>query len=97
MTKQRKRYTPEFRSEAVALVEQRGLTMAQVSRDLGVAETTLWRWVHDAQQAKARPTAPSPSASESDELKRLRAENAVLREERDILKKATAFFAKESR
>ena len=93
MSRQRKKYTPEFRAEAVALVEQQGLTMAQVSRDLGVSETALWRWVHDGRQEKVGSTTPS----ESDELQRLRAENAVLRQERDILKKATAFFAKESR
>ncbi len=89
----RRTFTAEFKEEAVKLVLERGLTIAQASRDLDVGESTLGRWLK-----LARPEGPEEEAldwSEREELKRLRRENARLREEREILKKATAFFARE--
>jgi len=89
----RRRYTPEFKAEAVKLVLEAGLTQAQASRDLGVAESVLGRWLRVARVA-AEPAVLSEA--ERSELKRLRKENAILRKERDILKKAAAFFARET-
>jgi len=91
--KTRKQYTPEFKAEAVKLVLEQGLTRAQAARDLGVVESVLGRWVQVAER-NAKPGALT--ADERNELKRLRRENKVLRTEREILKKAAAFFAKES-
>jgi len=93
-TTKRQRYTAEFRAEAVRLVLEHGLSRTQVGRDLGVAGSMVARWVQAA-EAQALPGALS--STEREELGRLRRENKVLRTEREILKKAAAFFAKESR
>lgn len=88
----RRKFSKEFKAEAVALVLERGLSASQVSRDLGVGQPTISRWV----KAAAEAAAPGAlSSAEREELKRLRAETRILRMERDILKKAAAFFAKE--
>jgi transposase len=92
--KKRRKYSKEFKAEAVKLVLEQGLTRAQASRDLGVAESVLGRWVQLAER-DAQPGAIT--AEEREELKRLRKEVKVLRTEREILKKAAAFFAKETR
>jgi len=89
----RRRFTAEFKAEAVKLVLEENLTQAQVSRDLGVAGSVLGRWVNAA-RARSEPSALSDS--ERAELAELRREVRVLRRERDILKKAAAFFAKET-
>ena len=91
-TTRRKKYTPEFKAEAAKLVLENGLSQAQASRDLGVSASMLGRWVQQAREAE-QPSALSEA--ERGELERLRRENAILRKERDILKKAAAFFAKE--
>ena len=93
-------FTEEFRAEAVKLVVDQGLSQSEVARRLKVSDKTLSRWVILSREGKlrtinAKRTVPA-SALEA-ELSKLKKENAVLREERDILKKATAFFAKESR
>lgn len=88
----RKTYTPEFKAEAVALVLEHGLSASKVANDLGISQPSVSRWVKDAQLA-AKPDALTNA--EREELKRLRREAKVLRMERDILKKAAAFFAKE--
>ena len=90
----RKKYSPEFKAEAVRLVKEEGMTRAEVGRDLGVSESVVGRWCLLAEAAK-QPGAMSPA--ERDELKQLRREVRILREEREILKKAAAFFAKETR
>ena len=94
--KMRRQFTPEFKAETVRLVRESGKTVGQVSRDLGLTETAVRRWVD---QSKATPSAAAIgllSVDERSELERLRAEVRTLRMERDILKKATAFFAKEN-
>jgi len=94
--KMRRQFTPEFKAETVRLVRESGKTVGQVSRDLGLTETAVRRWVD---QRKATPSAAAIgmlSVDERSELERLRAEVRTLRMERDILKKATAFFAKEN-
>jgi len=92
MPRRNSRYSPEFRAEAVRLAQTSSATMSAVAAELGVNLSTLRAWV-----AAARPAPESPlTDDERSELKRLRRENRVLREEREILKKATAFFAKHS-
>ena len=92
MTK-RTAYTDEFRQEAARLLHESGKSARQLGRELGVPQSVLSRWKRPADDA-----ADSPAVGENtpEELRRLRRENAQLRMERDILKKATAFFAKES-
>jgi transposase len=87
-------YPPEFRAEAVRLARAPGNTIRQVARDLGVANESLRRWV--IQAGIDRGDAPGLSTDERAELARLRRENRTLRIEREILKKAAAFFAKET-
>lgn len=98
MGRQKKRkYTPEFRAEAVRLVNEGTKSLSQVARDIGVGHQTLWSWVHQAEVDGGRGKPEELTTDERQELARLRRENAQLREEREILKKATAFFAKESK
>jgi transposase len=87
-----KSYSQEFREEAVALVLNQGYSVPEAARSLGIATNMLYRWkqkVEDQQAGKVL------SEDERDELKRLRKENKNLRMEKEILKKASAFFAKE--
>ena len=94
MPKTRPPYPPEFRAEAVRLVCAGDTSLAQVARDLGVSNWTLRLWVKRAQiDAGEREGLTS---DEREELRRLRRENRLLREEREILKKAAAFFARET-
>lgn len=98
MTKEtRRKYTDEFKREAVKLVEEEGRRVSEVARNLGIDRSLLDRW---RQQLRETPGAEEArgggSAGEREELKRLRTEVRQLRIERDILKKAAAFFAKES-
>lgn len=100
MARRRRKYSFEFKREAVRLVQEENLSPAQVGRDLGVDRSVISAWLKKAESGElveevAR--ASSPKASLEEEVKRLRRENAILREEREILKKAAAFFAKESR
>jgi transposase len=97
MTQQR-RFTKEFEEEAVRLVQPSGRTQREIAGDLGIGLSPLVRWVGRSRDRRAVDPAADPAAAESDvtaELKRLRRENEILRQERDILKKATAFFARE--
>ena len=89
----RRKFSEEFKAEAVRLVLDQGLAPGQAARDLGVGQSTLDNWVRAAREAQ-QPGALT--VDEKAELKRLRRENSVLRMERDILKKATAFFSKSS-
>lgn len=88
------RFTREFQDEAVRLVLTSGRSQRAIADDLGVNRSTLARWM--AEHQDTRPSSGTPPHEDvMDELKRLRRENEVLRQERDILKKATAFFVKE--
>jgi transposase len=84
-----RRYDREFKQGAVALVRQ-GRTIAEVARDLGIAECSLSRWVDAGEKATARES--KQSATER-ELRQLRQENEYLREQRDILKKALGILS----
>lgn len=92
-TKERRVFTEEFKREAVRLVETSGLTIRQVAEDLGVGLSTLTRWLRIYRDQELLS---GPHDDVDKELTRLRKENELLRQERDLLKKATAFFAKET-
>ena len=98
MTKsQRGRYTLEFKQEAVRLVES-GQSQAAVARSLGVVEQTLFNWVSKHRSGNLRgPSNKAEVTAEQMENIRLRAELARVTMERDILGKATAYFAKEQK
>ncbi len=87
-------YDPEFRARAVELVRTRGLSRAQVARDLGINPETLRLWVKQAEVDAGQRA--GLTTDEKAELARLRREVAVVKEEREILKKAARFFAIES-
>ena len=90
-------FSEEFKKDAVRRVEARDCTFSQVARDLGVTRSLLqiWRKKYGTSAEPSVKTRPGESLEE--ENRRLRRENASLREDRDVLKKAAAFFAKESR
>jgi transposase len=88
-----KQFTQEFKDEVVRQCLTGGRRHSDVARDLGIGLSTLERWLGHARSRLA----PSGEETIEAELARLRRENAILREERDILKKATAFFASETR
>lgn len=87
-----KQYSKEYKEEAVALVREQGYTVPEAAKSLGIASNILYRWkqhIEKQQQGKAL------AEDERSELKRLRKEVKNLRMEKEILKKASAFFAKE--
>lgn len=87
-------YPPEFKAEAVRLVGSGDRSLTRIAKDLGVAGQTLRNWVQHAERGDSGRDAVTPS--EREELHQLRREVRTLRQEREILKKAAAFFAKES-
>ena len=92
-------YTPEFREEAIKLVLEQGMSAPEAATRLNMNQSTLTYWVTQARKAgKSSPSAAGmPSATElMAEVRQLRKELAEARMERDILKKATAYFARES-
>ena len=84
------RYTEEFKREAVAQVTERGHSVTSVAERIGVSSKSLYDWV------KQFAGDPSMNGEDAAEIKRLKAELKRVTEERDILKKATAYFARES-
>ena len=94
---QRRVFSREFKLEAVKLVTERGVAVAQAARDLDVAESALRRWIRDV-AADTRYAFPGHGQvrPEQQEVDRLRREVAKLRAERDILKKAAAYFARDA-
>jgi transposase len=87
-----RRFTDEFKREAVRLTMTSGRSVERVAKDLGIAKSTLSQWRSEHDQADLLE---GPQEDVSKELARLRKENEILRQEREILKKAEAFFAKE--
>lgn len=91
-------YPAEFKTEAVKLYQQSGRNLQKIASDLGVSTNSLREWVRRSESGQT-PNAQrrmSLSQDEREELKRLQRENRILREEREILKKAAAFFAQET-
>lgn len=96
MPKSPPRYPDAFREEAVALVQAGERTIPQIARDLGINEQTLRNWVKRAEIDAGRGAPGELTSDERAELVRLRRENRVLQQEKEILKKAAAYFAKET-
>ena len=94
MPRSRAPYPPEFRQEAIRLARSGDISIAQIAKDLGIADQTLRNWIAQADVDDGRRD--GLTSAEREELKLLRRENKVLREEREILKEAAAFFAKET-
>lgn len=84
------KHTAEFRQEAVRVALTSGLTRKQVAADFGIGFSTLSKWI---QQDRKNPDKPSAQSDLEREIAELRKENRLLREEREVLKKATQFFA----
>ncbi len=91
----RRAFTAEFKAEVVALCRTSGKSVGQVCRDLDLGETGVRRWMAQAEVDSGQRA--GLTTDERAELAQLRKENRILREERDILKRATAFFARETR
>ena len=96
MAKQRRRFSPEFKLEAVKLVKQGGVKIIEAARDLGIHDTSLRRWIKQYETDHGKGPPGALTTEEKEELRRLRRANRQLKMERAILKKATAFFAKEN-
>jgi len=95
--KTRKRYTREFKEDAVRLVTEQGYKRTEAARNLGIDRGMLGRWIKDFEADEMEAFRGHGKLTvEQEELRQLREENRRLKMERDILKKATAFFAKES-
>jgi transposase len=85
----RRMFTPEFKAEAVAMVEASGGQIAKVARELGIFDSSLGNWVREAREQAAG----APTAQERSEIRELRAELERVKRERDILGKAVAYFS----
>jgi transposase len=94
MGKTKPPYPPEFRAEAVRLARSSGRPLSEIARDLGCSLESLRHWVKQTKVDVGE--VEGLTSDEREELRRLRRENRILREEREILKKAAAFFARES-
>ncbi len=95
MQKEQRTYTREFKQEAVQLVRSSDKSQAQIARDLGIADSTLHHWckLFSEQGEQAFPGSGHQTAQE-EELRHVRRENDLLRQERDILKKAIGIFSR---
>ena len=91
----RRSFTPEFKAEIVELCQRGDRTIGQVARDFDLTETAVRAWVNQAETDAGER--PGLTAEERAELTKLRRENRSLREDVEVLKRATAFFAKETR
>jgi transposase len=96
MARQRRKFSPEYKAEVVALIRTSGKSVGQVARELDLTETAVRKWVDQDAVDSGRSASEALTTDERAELRTLRREVATLRMEREILKKATAFFAKES-
>lgn len=95
-TEVKQKYTAEFKENAVKRANESN-NIAQTARELGIKENTLYNWIHKYSRPVETPKTTRSDEHLYDELKRLKKEVARLTEERDILKKAAAYFAKEIR
>lgn len=92
----RRQFADAFKFEAVRLTRESGRPVAQVARELGISDNVLYRWRAEQQQVESQGRTRQAVRVEQDELTRLTRENETLRKERDFLKRAAAFFARES-
>lgn len=90
----RKQYTKEFKQQAVSLITEQGLGIAQAARDLGLRENLLSRWKKELAQ-QGQQAFPGHGRTQEDELAQLRRENEILRREREILVKAVGIFSQQ--
>ncbi len=97
MGRKRRSFIKEFKAETVALIRTSEKSVGQVAADLGIGESVLRRWAHQADVDAGNGRAEELTSNEKQELGHLRREVRELRMEREILKKAAVFFAKESR
>ena len=95
--RKRRKFSAEFKAEAVQLIRESGKSVAEVARDLDLTKTSLQHWVRQAEVDSGRGRPGELTTSEREEFRKMKRENKMLRMERDILKKATVFFAKESK
>lgn len=93
----RRSFSKEYKAEVVALIREGGKSIRTVCRDLGLHETAIRRWVKQAEADAGQGPAGALTTAEREELAALRKQVKTLQMEREILKKATAFFAKESK
>ena len=94
MGKPRKRYTTEFKTEAVRLLETSGRSASQIERELGIGKGNLWRWKQQyGSDSRAGALDPGGRTPDRERIRALKRENEILRQERDILKKAVAIFS----
>jgi transposase len=96
MPKKRRSFSPEFKAEVVDLVVEHGRSVADVCREMDLVESAVRRWVRQAEVDRGDGPVGVLTTAEREELTRLRRDVKRLQMERDILKKATAFFAKEN-
>ena len=95
---QRKKYTKEFKLDAISLVNDQGYTRIEAARSLGINANMLGRWVKEFDQADGQAFRGNGKlTADQEEIRRLREENKRLKMEKEILKKATVFFAKETK
>ena len=96
MGKPRKQYTTEFKIEAVRLYKSSGKSASQIERELGIGKGNLWRWIrkYDADNNAGTPELGGRTP-EQERIRALERENEILRQERDILKKAVAIFSQQ--
>ena len=94
--RKRRKFSAEFKAEAVRVVHESGKSVTEVARELDLTASSLSAWVKQTEIDAGRGTNGAMTTEDKEELRRLRRENKVLRMERDILKKAATFFAKES-
>jgi transposase-like protein len=94
--RKRRAFTKEFKAETVRLVREGGRSIPEVARDLDLTESALRAWVRQAEVDSGQGSRGELTTAEREELQRLRREVKALRMEREILKKAAAFFAKEN-
>jgi transposase len=93
MARVRRTFTPEFKRDAIALVAREGRTVSEVARNLGIARSLLQRWIEQSRDQERDGSPRRPQPSETEELRQLRKQLRDVTEERDILKKALAYFA----
>ena len=92
----KKKFTREFKLEAIKLVTEQGYTQSEAGKNLGVTSTNISRWIKEASAGTIKAPEKIKLTAEQVELEKLRLENKRLKMEREILKKAAAFFANES-